>query len=363
MTKLHQVTRRMMNAVCVMISLRLLDPGKWTDCPWFIEMVGQPGLVVNVSGLLRPWGGTGIFKGVKVVVFPGYSGTPDGFVTVSSGADSGFDCGARISDLMAGQYDSTNDIILATLSQLDFDNKGGKFHIAVNSGIGPGASLGTSASVQVGILRGLSNPRVAANRIAMLAVDAQLRKCQQPTGNQDQLAAAYASDKLPVTALRITIRNFPEAEVSGIAVGSEIRTAIESAGVITFIGSHSSGHEHGKARKRIESDRGLAVQAYAQMAGAAKATEIALHNDDVAAFASALDLTNMAHQLVHPDLIGITASGLMARARSYGAIGTMLPGAGGNGGSVMSLFGTHQEADTFVNATPQYRHYEIKLAG
>lgn len=346
-------------AIVARVPLRLFDPGKWTDCPWFIKMVGKPGMVVNLGGYLRPWGGSGVFKGVEVICLTDYA--PTGMITVSAGASSNYDAGASIADLASGHFDKSS-IILAALSQVNFSGMEGKsFHLTITSGIGPGASLGTSAAVLVGLLRVLCGPDFDSYKLAMEAVDAELNIAGKTTGNQDHIAAAYGSGKPPSAAQRIEIADFPEAKVTPITVGPKVRTAVNEGGVITFIGSHDSSNEHGKAKERIESDQGIARVAFDRMIASAEAAKQSLAEDDPCALGRALDQTSEAHRLVHPELIGLLAQGVMGSAKQSGSIGAMLPGAGGEGGSVFTLFPSRKEADAFVRETSSLQHYEIKL--
>ena len=356
-----RLSQRTWLAMVAQVVLRLLDPGKWTDCPWFIEMVGKPGMVVNLGGYLRPWDGSGTFKGVKVICLTDYA--KKGMVTVSAGASSNYDAGASMADLASGYFDKSS-IILAGLSQVDFSGMERRsLHLTITSGIGPGASLGTSAAVLVGLLRVFCGPDYDSHKLAMAAVDAELNIAGKTTGNQDHIAASFGSSNRPSAAQRIEIANFPEAKVTPITVGPEVRAVINEGGVITFIGSHDSSDEHRKARERIESGQGIARDAFDSMIASAKAAEQSLIEDDAAAFGKALDQTTEAHRLVHPELIGFLAQGIMESAKQSGSIGAMLPGAGGEGGSVFTLFPGRKEADAFVRATDDLQHYEVRLAG
>lgn len=347
----------------VHVPLRFIDPGKWSDCPWFIEKVNGNGLVVNVCGFLRPWGGSGDFRGAEVIYLP--DDTRDGRVIVSADADSKFDAGADVCDLATGRFDH-RDITLATLSKVDFSSlKRGSIRLVITSGIGPGASLGTSASVMVALLRTLCGSEVDSYNLAMAAVGAEINIAQKPAGNQDPLSASFGSSLNPATALRIEIgSDFPEATVAPIAIGERIRRAVNDGGVITFLGPHDSSAEHALARQRIElTTKEIALGAFTSLVASAEVAEQALKSDDPTALGNALNQATEAHRMVHPKLIGAGATRVIRCAKRSGSLGTMLPGAGGAGGCVFSLFPSRAEADAFVQESRCDQHYEVRLAG
>lgn len=342
------------------------DPGKWTDCSWAYPIIG-PGHVVNLNGRLMPWysdGGYG-YKGVEIVgLVDLYPGLDKGRILVSSGADSGYDVGVNVEDLIAGRF-KTSNIILATLSVMDLAPLlNHSLHLTICSGIGVGGSVGSSAAVQEALVQLLCGP-LDPYELAMAIVHAEIDIAGRAAGNQDPLAAAYGSINGDACLSIVIDSNFPEATVEVLPVGRRIRAAYNDRAVLTFIGSHDSSREHGLARARMESDLPRARRVLGKMRTAAEIAREAVLQDSVSGLADALNLTCTAHREIHPALIGKPARGIMQLAEKYDALCGMMPGAGGGGGSVLSLFPTKKQANRFARCIKNkgYQPYRIELTG
>jgi len=206
--------------------------------------------------------------------------------------------------------------------------------VTVTAGVPPGSSLGTSASVCVGLIaavdalvRGAIRPPAELARAAHRVEVGRLgRQC----GVQDQLAAALGG------ALAIDVR-YPHSAVEPVPVPPETGAALdERLAHLAYGGAHDSSavHERVVAELEVEGTGAPRLQRLRNLADEAAA---ALRAGDLARWGAALTAATDAQRDLHPDLVSGDADALVDVARELGALGWKVNGAGGAGGSLTVL--------------------------
>ncbi len=143
---------------------RICDIGGWLDT-WF----AKHGEVLNLGVYSAYFGSQAPFRGIEVLVnekkFSGSERTIKIYAT-----DPTYDTELKISDLVKGRFDQKN-LLLATLYLLRnrFEVEGSDLHIRIYSPIPPGASMGTSASISVALIKAICGPSIDNNIVARMA--------------------------------------------------------------------------------------------------------------------------------------------------------------------------------------------------
>lgn len=203
---------------------------------------------------------------------------------------------------------------------------------SIRSLVPPGAGLGTSASVLVALLAGLSadGPPGGSDDPAGLARLAHLAETSTgaQSGVQDQVAAAYGG------VLLIEV-DYPHTRVARLPVSPEVRDALAERLLTVFFGRpHHSSDLH--VRVIAELEGGDAEPLMAPLRAAARAGADALCAGDLDSYAEAIRANTAAQRALHSDLIGSDACWLEELCARFGA--TMkVNGAGGEGGSATVL--------------------------
>jgi D-glycero-alpha-D-manno-heptose-7-phosphate kinase len=211
------------------------------------------------------------------------------------------------------------------------------FEATVFCGAPGGASTGTSAAVTValiGALDCLTPGRLTPHEVAYLAHSIEVDMLGQQCGIQDQLCSAYGGIKT------IEMAEYPHASVSQIQVPSSVWWELERRLVLIYLGrSHSSSEVHEKVIEELE-DAGPNCQQLNDLRLTAELSRDAVFAGDFAALGKAMIQNTEAQARLHPDLISQDAYRVIEVARSHGALGWKVNGAGGEGGSLTILGGS-----------------------
>lgn len=197
-----------------------------------------------------------------------------------------------------------------------------------------GASTGTSAAVSIamiGALDALSPGRMTVHEVAQAAhrIETELLKAQ--CGIQDQIASAYGGINY------IEMHEYPYASVSPVRVEEQLWWELESRLALVYLGtSHVSSDVHRKVIADLE-DAGPDAPKLQPLRTTARASKDALYAGDLTALGRAMIANTDAQANLHPDLVGPRHQQVIDIAKSHGAIGWKVNGAGGGGGSVTLL--------------------------
>lgn len=319
-------------SVTVEVPVRACDVGGWTDT-WF---AGR-GRVCSLA--VRP----GVT--VRAAAAPG-----TGAVTIVA-ADYGL-------TFTVGREPAEHRLLAAAVLEAG-DVGAADIRLTVTSAVPPSSALGTSAAVCVGVIAALDGLRGGIRAPAALAAAAhraEAGRLGRQSGVQDQLAAAYGGASL------IDMVSYPESQVRPVPLARECWSAIDRRLVHVVYGSpHDSSAVHkeviaaldqeGPSSPRLERLRSLA-----DMAGQA------LEAGDLDDYGRVLRAATDAQADLHPALVSNSARELIDVARSLGALGWKVNGAGGSGGSMSILCRAPSDRARLVEETARLGHAPLDLA-
>lgn len=207
--------------------------------------------------------------------------------------------------------------------------------ISVFSEIPPGASMGTSAAVLValiGALDLLTSGQLSLHEIARKAHEIEVTTLQRQSGVQDQIASSFGGINF------IEITGYPLASVSPIVPTQRFLWELESRLTTFFLGKgHDSSETH---RQVIEAcEQGTHEEPLRRLRDIAESGKNALYAEDIRRLGEAMNANLEAQRALHPHLIGPIASKMIEIAGAFGALGSKVNGAGGDGGTVTLLSG------------------------
>jgi D-glycero-alpha-D-manno-heptose-7-phosphate kinase len=169
--------------------------------------------------------------------------------------------------------------------------------------------------------------------VAYVAHSIETEILKQQCGIQDQLCSAYGGVNY------IEVFQYPYASVSQIQVPNSIRWELERRLTLVYLGqSHRSSQVHEKVIRYLE-DVGPTAKQLEALRGTAEPSRDALYAGDFAALGQAMIQNTEAQRNLHPDLVNPDADRVIAIARTHGALGWKVNGAGGDGGSLTILGG------------------------
>lgn len=231
--------------------------------------------------------------------------------------------------------------------------------ISVTSAVPPSSSLGTSASACVGViaaLDALGGEIRPPGALAAAAHRAEAGRLGRESGVQDQAAAAHGGANL------FDIVRYPQVEVRPLALSPAVAASLDRRLVHIAYGSpHDSSTVHqeviaalaesGSASPPLEQLRLLAGQACSALIAA-----------DLDGYGQVLTASTDAQAALHPGLISDAAQELIKLARSSGAAGWKVNGAGGPGGSLSILCGHPIDRQRLLEAARRLGHTPLTLS-
>lgn len=310
--------------------IRICDLGGWTDT-WFAER----GTVLNIG--VYPYAEVQLFARKKDV-----SGKPSIVIHAENFKE-------RYSVPLPIEYEK-HPLLEACLDIMQIPED---LDLEVNlySHAPPGGSTGTSAAISVALLGALDlltpGGRMTPHEIASLAQRVETEKLGLQCGIQDQLCSAYGG------ICYIDMYEYPHASVSQIWLPNRIWWELERRLVVVYLGrSHASSEVHGRVIENFE-QKNADKSALEPLRHAARQGKNALYAGDFEAFGRAMNENTNAQRALHPALVSAEAEAVIELAKTYGAIGWKVNGAGGEGGSVTILCGSENEKKrALVNAIP-----------
>lgn len=197
-----------------------------------------------------------------------------------------------------------------------------------------GGSTGTSAAVTVALLGALDQltpGRLTPHEIAYIAQSVETDMLKQQCGIQDQLCSAYGGINY------IDMFDYPHASVSQIHIPNTTWWELERRLVLIYLGkSHSSSNVHERVIHELE-DEGPDNPKLEVLRNAAEKSRDAIFAGDFQSFGKTMVENTIAQGNLNPYLISQDAQTIIEIAKSHGAIGWKVNGAGGDGGSLTLL--------------------------
>lgn len=203
----------------------------------------------------------------------------------------------------------------------------------ITSAVPPGASVGTSAAVCVGVIAAVDAAQGtirSPTRLVTAAHRVETERLGRQSGVQDQVAAAHGG------ACTIDIE-YPSAEFRHLALSPAVQSALgERLLHVAYGGGHDSSAVHERVIAELEAE-GPESPRLARLRLLAEFAAAALVAGDLDAYGDALRSATEGQETLHPALVSDQAHGLIDLARSVGAAGWKVNGAGGEGGSISIL--------------------------
>ena len=227
-----------------------------------------------------------------------------------------------------------------------------------------GASIGTSAAVTValiGALDALTGGRLALHEVAYAAQIIETKKLGQQCGIQDQLCAAYGGINY------IDMFQYPYASVSQLHLPLATLLELERRLALIYLGQpHNSSQVHEKVIRHLE-DSGPTAPPLKALRMTAQPSRNALYAGDFVALGRAMTQNTEAQRNLHPFLVSPDCDRIIEIAKSHGALGWKVNGAGGDGGSITLLCGPNAHAKRTMireieEENPLYHNLPIRLS-
>lgn len=320
--------------VLASVPVRVADVGGWTDT-WF----GSPGQICSVAV------GPGVHVEGQVVRRDGSGrgGAPVHLVAPSLDEDYGVGPSAEVGWVhpVPGRQPLLEHAVGAVLADTVVD-PGVTIELRITSAVPPGASLGTSAAVLVGVLAALdaivdpeAGNTTTPDDLARRAHEVETGRAGREAGVQDHWAAAHGGIG------HLIVSPYPSVRWRAIVPPVGVAGALAARLVTVVVGSHDSSVVHGEVIHALLSCAGTshdparrALRDLVRLAG--EAAE-ALGSGDLGAWANVLVRSTDAQAALHPGLVGRAHQAAIAAGRAAGAVGWKVNGAGGAGGSLTFL--------------------------
>lgn len=307
---------RVRKPLCIINSvapIRICDNGGWTDT-WFAER----GKIFNIA--VYP------YAEVQLEVFE--KNPRDDRIRIFAE-----NYGERFSIARKSQHWVKHPLLEAAIDYIKVPDHL-TFEATIFSEAPAGASTGTSAAVSValiGALDQLTPGHLTPHEIAMAAHHIETSMLGQQCGIQDQLCSAYGGINY------IEMYKYPHAAVSQIQVSNTIWWELERRLVLIFLGkSHSSSKVHQRVIKHLE-NAGPDCRQINDLRQTASKSRDAVYAGDFALLGRAMTENTDAQGRLSPRLISKDARRVIEIAKSHGALGWKVNGAGGDGGSITIL--------------------------
>ncbi|QXC62329.1 hypothetical protein KSP35_05855 [Aquihabitans sp. G128] len=312
--------------VVVRAPVRVGDVGGWTDT-WF----GSPGVVCHlavgpavvveaafVDGVAGP--GLGPVRIVAPLLFEDYRAGPSP------------DRGWRWP--VPGRQPLLEHAVASVLEDVPLP-AGRSVELHITSAVPAGASLGTSGSVVVAVLAALDalvGRRRSAAELATAAHAVETDRARRESGVQDQWAAALGGCGL------LAIGPYPDVRHRSVALADDTVAELGERLVTVVFGPHDSSAVHAQVIDAMVGYGGpthdAARSALGRLSALAPEAAAALEGGSVDDWARVLTAATDAQGALHPDLVGAAHAAAIDVARSAGANGWKVNGAGGEGGSL-----------------------------
>ena len=309
-----------MRLITALAPVRICDCGGWTDT-WF----ARRGQVFSVA--VSP------YVEVQILATPTPAPGHGRIVVHAENFRESF-------EPAAGPPWGAHPLIEATVAYVGVPREA-SVEITIHSDMPAGAATGTSAAVTVALIAALEHlggRSADAAAVARAAHAVEAEGLGRESGIQDQIGAAHGGVNF------IEMRAYPDATVYPVPLAPETWWALDQRLLLVYLGgSHDSSDVHRRVIAALESDA-VALQALDRLRQAAAAARDATAAGDLAALGRAMCENTAAQAALHPALVSDEARGVIAVARSHGAWGWKVNGAGGEGGSLTLLAGPSASA-------------------
>jgi D-glycero-alpha-D-manno-heptose-7-phosphate kinase len=215
--------------------------------------------------------------------------------------------------------------------------------IFLASQVPPGTGLGSSGSVAVCLIKGLAawqERPITRAEMAEEACRVEIEKMGMPVGKQDQYAAAFGG----LNCIRYSADG---VSVESLLIPEATRQSLEQRLMLFFTGSSrkSSSILHYQKRKGEEGDQRV-IERLLAIKELGVAIRHALEGGDLETFGELLHRSWVQKRGLAPNISSDSINQVYQLARSKGAMGGKITGAGGGGFLLLYCDETHQKAVT-----------------
>ena len=270
------------------------------------------------------------------------------YITVNPKFDHKIRASYSITEIVDGVEELRHELIREALSLLDI--KQGIEITSISDIPSQGTGLGSSSSYTVGLLNALyayNGHMAGAERLAREACDIEIIKCNKPIGKQDQYIAAYGGLQ--------HIRFNPDGSVftDPIICTPATRQQLQDGLLLLYTGlTRKADDILSKQSQETRADEAKQAS-LRRMVGLADQLCEALSRNDVDAFGEILHAGWMEKRQLVSSISNSQIDTWYERARSAGAIGGKLLGAGGGG--FLLLYAAPERHADICNALPELR--------
>ncbi|HME53120.1 MAG TPA: hypothetical protein VKM55_12940 [Candidatus Lokiarchaeia archaeon] len=293
--------------------VRICDVGGWTDT-WFCKSGSVFNFCIDLYSYVR--------------IYPQNGNT----IEIVS---ENLDLSTEIQDFRKIEYDGVLDLLKASIKRLGI-NQGLKVY--ARSDAPPGCGTGTSASIAVAMIGGLSvlqGHYYVRHEIAELAHALETEELSLQSGVQDQYAAAYGG----FNYMEI---DYPNVRISRINVKPELAWQLEQQMILVYLGSRSSSKMHEKVIENYEKGDATTTDAFTVLQECPRSMVQAVYKSDIHTIGEIMNRNWEAQKQLHEEISTPEITGLENIAQAHDAIGFKVNGAGG-GGSAVILSATGKE--------------------
>jgi len=191
-----------------------------------------------------------------------------------------------------------------------------------------GTGLGSSSAFTVGLLNALYRHRnvpAAAERLAREACEIEIDRCGKPIGKQDQYIAAYGGLRF------ITFATDGTVETEPILCARATRDRLQERLLLLYTGMTRSADPILAEQSVNLRANAVTHAALGRMVGLARQMRDALNRDDLAGFGEVLHANWQEKRRLASGIATAVIDAWYDTARTHGAIGGKLLGAGGGG--------------------------------
>ena len=309
--------------------IRICDNGGWTDT-WF---AGR-GQIFNI--------GVYPYAEVQIAVHPCEHGESQIVIDAEN-------YGERYIVIPEKHWDK-HPLLEAAIEYMHVPNTL-SLEVTIYSEAPSGASTGTSAAVTVALIGGLdmlTPGRMTPHEVAIAAHNIETELLGLQSGIQDQLCSAFGGINY------IEMFQYPHATVSPIQIPNTTWWELERRLALVYLGkSHHSSDVHEMVIQSLE-NAGPDCPQLKDLRNTAAKSRDALYADDFSALGTAMIENTEAQSRLHPALVSVEATKVIEIAKTHGALGWKVNGAGGDGGSLTILCNSStQTKRAMLNAIEQ----------
>jgi D-glycero-alpha-D-manno-heptose-7-phosphate kinase len=219
-----------------------------------------------------------------------------------------------------------------------------------------GTGLGSSSSFTIGLLNCLfafAGRHVGPEQLAQLSVEIEIDKCGQPIGKQDQYAAAYGDLKM--------YEFHPDGSVgvSPIVCSSTTFQKLQSNLALYYTGVTRSASDILEKQTRVLGEDPAAIAIMKKIVAQAHTLRHELESNNPDALGELMHEGWMLKRELSDGITNTQIDDWYAKARSAGALGGKILGAGGGG--FLLLYAPAERHPDITAALPQLRRVPFKF--